>query len=156
MHLLRFHQDKLGTHITSEKHMCLRCLCMYNSFSFLSEYIIGCHLIHRCFCIWWTGHWTFTSGSPPVWLWARSGSILQTLASLPSHWEANYLFPGSLIKYKITRGKREMKHQCCFTRALVRFLRFGTSSSISSTSSSWGKSPTSNFCGWNMERDRST
>lgn len=33
------------------------------------------------------------------------------------------------------------------TRALVRFLRFGTSSSISSASSSWGKSPTSSFYG---------
>lgn len=41
---------------------------------------------------------------------------------------------------------------CCvqekrLTRALVRFLRFGTSSSISSASSSWGKSPTSSFYG---------
>lgn len=34
----------------------------------------------------------------------------------------------------------------CFTRPLVRFLRLGTSSSISSMSSSWGNSPISSFC----------
>lgn len=44
-----------------------------------------------------------------------------------------------------TDMKEIVKGCCCLTRALVRFLRFGTSSSISSVSSSWGKSPTSSF-----------
>lgn len=42
-------------------------------------------------------------------------------------------------------GKKSLKWLYYLTLALVRFLRFGTSSSMSSTSSSWGKSPTSSF-----------